>query len=372
MLKRIKARNFLSLKDIELELRPRNVLVGPNMSGKSNLIECLRFIQDAVALRSEPSRPALQEAFSKRGGFSEVAWKGQPQGPISLGFSAELPGAAGELLKCYKYEFSIRPGVYGNPEVDSEKLTVESGGTSETLIDNANGKLTVITDGKRTEGPQRTLDLALELQGHQPYTELSNFWNFVSNWRFYHLVPTLMRQSNPPSWERHLLEHGENLSTWLLTLQNHAKEFNSIKQVCRDVFPGVSEILFQPVEPPKTPIGSQRGDISIANPFESSKISVGVGETHFRKAIGIARMSDGELAFLALISLILAPEDLTPPLLCIEEPESHLHPKLLEILVELINQRQLDPLRATDHSDHALASAGRQVDDRRPRHHRAK
>ncbi len=127
MLKRIKARNFLSLKDIELELRPRNVLVGPNMSGKSNLIECLRFIQDAVALRSQSNTSALQEAFSKRGGFPEVAWKGQPEGPISLGFSAEMPGTAGERLRCYKYEFSIRRSAYGSPEVNSEKLTVESG-----------------------------------------------------------------------------------------------------------------------------------------------------------------------------------------------------------------------------------------------------
>ncbi len=214
--------------------------------------------------------------------------------------------------------------------------------------------MTVLREGKLKEFPQNRIDLALELHGRDPDAESSNFWNFVSNWRFYHLVPTLMRQSNPPSWEGHLLEHGENLSTWLLTLQNQAREFNSIKQVCRDVLPGVSEILFQPVKPPKTPIGAERGDISIANPFESSKISVGVGETHFRKAIGIARMSDGELAFLALISLILAPPDLTPPLLCIEEPESHLHPKLLEILVELLNQRQLDPhtpqIIATTHS----------------------
>jgi predicted ATPase len=330
------------------------VLVGPNMSGKSNLIECLKFIQDAVALRSQPNTSALQGAFSKRGGFSEVVWKGQPQGPITLGFSAELPGATGERLRCYKYEFSIRRSAYGSQEVDSEKLTVESGGTSETLIDNANGKLTVLREGKLKEFPQNRIDLALELHGRDPDTESSNFWNSVSNWRFYHLVPTLMRQSNPPSWERHLLEHGENLSTWLLTLQNQAREFNSIKQVFRDVLPGVSEILFQPVEPPKTPISSEPGGSSMTYSFESSKISVGVGETHFRKAIGIDRMSDGELAFLALISLILAPQDLTPPLLCIEEPESHLHPKLLETLVELLNQRQLGTLApqiiATTHS----------------------
>jgi predicted ATPase len=53
-------------------------------------------------------------------------------------------------------------------------------------------------------------------------------------------------------------------------------------------------------------------------------------------------MSDGELAFLALMSLILAPAELSPSLLCIEEPENYLHPRLLEILVELLNQRQAE------------------------------
>jgi predicted ATPase len=57
----------------------------------------------------------------------------------------------------------------------------------------------------------------------------------------------------------------------------------------------------------------------------------------------LARMSDGELAFLALMSIILAPEELSPPLLCLEEPENYLHPRLIEILVELMNQRQLEP-----------------------------
>ena len=51
-------------------------------------------------------------------------------------------------------------------------------------------------------------------------------------------------------------------------------------------------------------------------------------------------MSDGELCFLALLSLIFAPERLGAPLYCIEEPENHLHPKLVETLVEVLSQRR--------------------------------
>ncbi len=49
-------------------------------------------------------------------------------------------------------------------------------------------------------------------------------------------------------------------------------------------------------------------------------------------------MSDGELAFLALLSLVLIPDELGGSLQCVEEPENHLHPKLLEILVEILRQ----------------------------------
>ena len=72
MIKRIKVHNFLSLKDIDLELGARNVLVGANMSWKSNLIECLEFLKDALSPAATNNVLPLQSAFSSRGGFGEV------------------------------------------------------------------------------------------------------------------------------------------------------------------------------------------------------------------------------------------------------------------------------------------------------------
>lgn len=103
MLKKIKARNFLSLKNIELELRPRNVLVGANMSGKSNLIQCLMFLQEAIGPRTRNDMTSLQQAFSNRGGFGELVWKGEPLGPIGFELIAELPGPAAHSTESYRY-----------------------------------------------------------------------------------------------------------------------------------------------------------------------------------------------------------------------------------------------------------------------------
>ena len=48
----------------------------------------------------------------------------------------------------------------------------------------------------------------------------------------------------------------------------------------------------------------------------------------------------GEVSFLAWLSLIFSPPALGASLYCVEEPENHLHPRLLETLVELLAQRQ--------------------------------
>lgn len=339
MIKRIRAQHFLSLKDIDLELGPRNTLVGPNMSGKSNLLECFKFLRDCVSRPVENNQSSLNQAFSRRGGFEEVVWKGEPQGPITVEFSAEVKDSDRHQPETFNYQIRLRRSDYG-PEVEGESLTVQSEAKSETLIENMPEGQKVALGSQAITGPQNRSGLILESYARHPSFEGSKFWSFVSEWRFYHLVPALMRRSNPPGWETQLSEHGENLSAWILTVQNGTEEFQRIKQVCRDVLPDLAEILFQPVEAPKniTTSGSQ----SFVFSSESAKISIGASEAHFKSPISISRMSDGELAFLALISLILAPAELSPSLLCIEEPENYLHPRLLEILVEVLNQRQAE------------------------------
>ncbi len=48
-LNRLQIRHFRSLYQVELELKPLTILIGPNASGKSNLFKALRFLHDAIA-----------------------------------------------------------------------------------------------------------------------------------------------------------------------------------------------------------------------------------------------------------------------------------------------------------------------------------
>ena len=53
------AKNFRSIEHAELELDPLTVLVGPNASGKSNLLDILGFLADAA-------RDGLENAITRR------------------------------------------------------------------------------------------------------------------------------------------------------------------------------------------------------------------------------------------------------------------------------------------------------------------
>ena len=63
---------------------------------------------------------------------------------------------------------------------------------------------------------------------------------YISSWRFYRLLPALMKQSNAAVSQQFLMENGDNFSSWFMTLQtNYPDEFRRIKQVAKDVFPWI-------------------------------------------------------------------------------------------------------------------------------------
>ena len=48
MIKRIQLKNWRNFKKVEVKLRDRVYCIGPNASGKSNLLDVLRFLRDVA------------------------------------------------------------------------------------------------------------------------------------------------------------------------------------------------------------------------------------------------------------------------------------------------------------------------------------
>ncbi len=327
MIKELHIKNYKSLKDLKLELGRRNVLVGPNMSGKSNLLDCLKFLTQMCI-------GGINSAFLDRGGFPEVVWKGGDYDPVSFKLIIEIDA------KEYEYEISIIGSPTGLISIKKENLLVKTDRQVYTLIDikDGQGKVTH-ADGSRAFTPTGAGASALEFS--VPGWEGMIFKEYISRWRFYRLVPSLMKQPNAAVVQSFLAENGNNFSSWFMTLQtSYPGEFRLIKQVAKDVFPDLEEILTPPTQ--------------FATTYMTSR------EKYLKREVSIWHMSDGEIVFLAWLSLIFAPPSLGAPLYCVEELENHLHPKLLETLVEVLNQRQkeLGPnvaqIIATTHSPYLV------------------
>lgn len=322
MIRNIRVKNFKSLKDVSLTLGLRNVLVGPNMSGKSNLIDVFRFLTRMVF--PAPGVVALPNAFITLGGFSEVIWKGGDSNLIAISLDGDsVVGRTLEEHVRWSYEISILGDLTrGSVTVQEEVLRVSTPEGDYKLIDNADGQRVLKnSDGRMITHVNDERRSALEFE--IPDWEGNSLRRFIGSWRFYRLLPQLIKlnQSNAATKQRFLTEYGDNLSSWLLTLQtDHRESFDKIRSVATDVFPELKDLLTQLTQQ--------------ATVFLASR------EKHLKGPVFVSQMSDGQLSFIALLSLIFAPLELGAPLYCIEEPENHLHPYLLETLVELLKQVQ--------------------------------
>lgn len=319
MLTKVRVKNFKSLKDVTLELGQRNVLVGANMAGKSNIIDLFRFIH-GMAYPTQPGTWALSSAVFTRGGFDEIVWKGGKAEVILIGLSGK--DVLEDIEWLWDYEITIQGFPGGNFRVTSEELHARQGegGISYPLIrTEVFNRYFRDTDGRdlgQTSDQTRSM-LEFEIPGWKGGLLRST----IASWRLYELVPALMRSPNPTASTQFLDRYGQNLSQWLLYLQSrYGDSFARIQNVLCDALPEVSGLF--------------------TSPTQQSTVQLGSHEKHLKRPVMLSDMSAGELAFIAYLSLIFSPPELTGTLYCVEDLESYLHPRLIETLLEVLRQSQ--------------------------------
>jgi predicted ATPase len=64
---KLRLQNWRNFRDVDIRLRPRAFFIGPNASGKSNILDAFRFLRDVVTVGG-----GLAEAIRRRGGISKV------------------------------------------------------------------------------------------------------------------------------------------------------------------------------------------------------------------------------------------------------------------------------------------------------------
>jgi len=171
----IKLKNWRNFSSIEVPLRQRQFIVGPNTSGKSNFLDVFRFLRDIA--KSEGG--GLQKAVKKRGGLSKLRCLAARRDPeISLEIS--LSNAEDEE-PVWRYALGIKQESrgYRQPYVSFEKVWFEG------------KKILSRPDNEDKKDPDRLKQTYLEQVNTN--AEFRDISRFLESLNYIHLVPQLLR-----------------------------------------------------------------------------------------------------------------------------------------------------------------------------------
>ncbi|XXX41976.1 AAA family ATPase [Sorangium sp. So ce119] len=326
----VRAKNFRSLRDVKVELQPLNVLVGPNASGKSNFLDLIAFLGDAV-------REDLRPAITKRGGFEQVAFRGgarQAQArTVEITVEAIVTRYASDRARdAYTLRFSQgkawkRPGGrtmatlrrdeefrFKRTQGSGRRLTIN--GTEFTIYDTS-------TDTPRKGKPRSENLLQKESLGLSTLPRLASdrggeqvgkIADLFSTFRVFDInVPAARLPSALERGEK-LQPDAANLAAFLHKLSGDAGTFRDLVDDARAMIPGLEHIHFRPVGGPE------------------EAIAVELEERALRDRTSLADASYGSIRALALLAMLYDPAP--PRLTCIEEIDHGLHPYVFDRLVE--------------------------------------
>ncbi len=320
MLESIHIENYKSLEKVDVRLGPLTVLIGPNNSGKSNVLDCLAFLGDL--LRS--GAPAVES----RGGFANIIWHGDTKRTLSLTLRGKRR-ADGEKTSI-PYTYSIK--LSGGPlrwSITDETFNIDRGGETVALIlsNNDNTARLQTEKGEHISNAARRDRSVLQwfIRSEDPrYSPvLTAFAEDLHKWDRFEITPSDMRKSTSIRRDLLLTHRGENLATVLHELYTRYRDiFTDIEDTLRVMAPEVKRLTVGTGNPGEGYIELHEERIPISTPAWS--------------------VADGVLKLLAVLCLAHSPG--SPSVVCLEEPENFLHPYALKLVVDAIrsvsDQRQ--------------------------------
>lgn len=287
-LKRIAVSGFKSIREMDLELRSLNVLIGANGAGKSNFLGVFRLLNEIIE--------------GRLGVYSRT------QGTNSL----------------------LYFGAKATKEIDI-KLDFGDVGYEAQLIPSGDDRLVFSEEKLRQNGITNNLE-SLYRPLHTPrYGEtflsvlpsevVSSIVSPVTKLKVYHFQDTTpearMKQTGDIDDNRYLRHDGANLAAYLYLLQERYKDYyDRIVRTIRLIAPFFDTFVLAP---------------SQLNP---DKIRLEWRERGSDNYFNVHALSDGTLRFICLATLLLQPEP--PSLILIDEPELGLHPYALNYLAGII------------------------------------
>jgi predicted ATPase len=323
---------FRSLKKVSWKPGDLNVIIGPNGTGKSNL---LRFLE----LMSVSAQGRLGKYIQSLGGMEPIVWDGKVTDisfkvkatPVEENLDIEREALTYELIFTRlggSSSYQIQRELLANEhrvETDEEKKGVflERKGVDGWIFDyNENQRIWTGPDIETGSDDLITIyeETILSIVG-SPFISnrlISLFKQHLASWAIYHDVlvhkDASIRQAAVARLEKRVVADGQNLIPVLHTLYTGDRDFKKeINAAMRAAFgDDFDELVFPPAA--------------------DQRIQLRVRWKSLKREQSAADLSDGTLRFLLLLTILASPSP--PPLIAIDEPETGLHPSMLPIIAE--------------------------------------
>lgn len=319
MIRRFEALNYRSLRYICQDLSDFHILVGANASGKSTLLDAIRFLHDVLT-----DGPAA--AVEKRTpNFYDLLFEGKGES-FELAVEVELPEDPQQSVNAVRVRYEVTVGIVDNAiDIEKERLLRVNGPPECGAKTDATEppQTLVLSDSSRVlsasiSGGRNTINGV-------PATSLStNRWGSGSEGGrlAYHLGRIgsalaldgkALQRISPPGRGTQILPDGSNLP-WAIqaNLQKHPESHKEWLAHVRTALPDLEDV--------------DTGEIpDIRNRYT---------RLHYRNGLVVPSWgaSEGTLRLLALTLLAYLPD--LEGVIMIEEPENGLHPLAMESVLD--------------------------------------
>jgi predicted ATPase len=290
----VRLENWKNFRSVDLPLQRRVFIVGPNASGKSNLLDAFRFLRDIA----DPEG-GFQRAVKSRGGVSQLRCLHARQQP---NVAIEVAMALDDAVWTYRLEFAQdnqRRALVRKEEVTRDGKTMLSR-----------------PDASDNHDPNQLTQTHLEqVNANKKFRVIAEFFAQI---RYLHVVPQLVRESDrlaPRPQDPFGSDFLEQIArTPKRTLESRLKRINQALAVA---VPQLRELKLD---------RDERGVPHLKGLYEHWRPNAGwQTEEHF---------SDGTLRLLGLLWALL--EGNAPLLL--EEPELSLHAAVVRFIPSMMNR----------------------------------
>ena len=296
MINNIQIEGYKSIKKIDLDLEPINILIGSNGVGKSNFISFFKLINNIYEQRLEN--------YSLRKGAETLLHFGSKN---TIEIKSKLV-----FNNINAYIFSLQQTDNDALILALENVAFNSEKGAEFSYKNIWFAKQISYNSKESKLEKSTEPIAKWVKA---YLESFNTYHF-------HDTSDTSPLRTPATLNDNIIlrEDGGNLAAFLYFLQEkHNKHFRRIEHLIKSVAPYFEKFQLQPDRLNEERINLEWREINHPDiPFNSMQFS------------------DGTLRFIALATLLMQPN--MPEIIIIDEPELGLHPVAINMLAGLIKK----------------------------------